>query len=490
MRKILAGIETEYGLHIEGRGAENQVEDSMALVRGYPGECLPLWDYRYESPRSDLRGFRVDHLAYDPEDAKYDAGKTYGKTEEVRSDRILPNGARFYNDHGHPEYSTPECWTLQELAAHDHAGMIVVQRAAEAYAMTFGIDVRCYKNNTDFHGASYGTHENYLMPRSLGFQRLFDACVPMMIARQVLTGAGKVGAETGREATYQLSARADFFSEAANPETLYRRPVFNTRDEPHSDPSKWIRLHVICGDANMIPECTARKVGLMKLALHLAESGEAPAWKVRDPVKAFQEISRDESYEFRIELEGSWTNAFEVLESYFAAAEATLEIDEDMRWTIDTSRQLLKDIHGDFGRFQRSVDWAAKLAMLEHYMQEEGSDWRDPSLRAFDLEYHNIDPKDGLWFALEEMGAVAAGPDSSELMARLEGVMEPTRALARGTAVRRFRDSLRNACWHSLTFQAGDSLIEVPLPPERDYPKHLAGETDVESFISMLKGVK
>lgn len=491
MRKILAGIETEYGLLIEGRGAENQVEDSMALVRSYPGECLAIWDYRYESPRRDLRGFQLDRLAFDPEDAKFDAGKSYGRSEDIRSDRILPNGARFYNDHGHPEYSTPECWSLSELAAHDHAGLSVVHRAAQALAATEDLAVHTYKNNTDFHGASYGTHESYLVPRALGYQGLYPAVLPMLVARQILTGAGKVGSESGNAATYQLSQRADFFMEPVNAETLYRRPIFNTRDEPHADPRDWIRLHVISGDANMIPENTARKAGLVKLAIHLAEAGTVPVWKILDPVRAFQAISRDESYEFRVELYGrSWTTAYEILESYFAAAEQTLELDEDMRWIVDSSRMLLADLKGDFDRFRRHVDWAAKRHMLESFMAEEGMDWRDPSLRSYDLEYHNADPEAGLWYALEGMGEVEPAPEPEACEARLERVMEPTRAVARGLAVWKFPSALRAACWHSLTFEVGGEIVEVPLGPDLCYPSQLEGAPDVETFITMLRGVK
>src|SRR5579885_1826840 len=127
---ILAGIETEYGLLVEGRGAEDQVDDSQSLVQSYPGKCFVGWDYRFESPRADLRGFTQKSLQFDPEDAKFDFGRTRGGDMEVRADRILPNGARFYNDHGHPEYSTPECHSLRELALHDMAGEIVVLRAA------------------------------------------------------------------------------------------------------------------------------------------------------------------------------------------------------------------------------------------------------------------------------------------------------------------------------------------------------------------------
>lgn len=489
LRPILAGIETEYGLLVEGRGAEDQVDDSMALVRGYPGECLAVWDYRYESPRADLRGFRLDRLAYDPEDAKFDRGRSHGKDQDVRSDRILPNGARFYNDHGHPEYSTPECLSLQELALHDCAGQIVVLRAARAFAEQTGKEVRVYKNNTDFHGASYGTHEGYLVPREVGFERLFKDLMPMLIARQILTGAGKVGAESGRSATYQLSQRADFFMEAANAETLYRRPIFNTRDEPHGDPAKWIRLHVICGDANMIPSCSARKVGLVQLALHLCEAGTAPVWKIPDPVRAFQSISRDESHEFRVELDGrSWTNAYEILESYFAAAERTLDLDAELCDLIASCRRLLEDLRGDFGRFRRHVDWAAKRAMLEHFMEEEGTDWRDPSLVSFDLEYHNVDPEEGLHAALVQMGEVEPDPEPEALLARLEGVREPTRALARGLAVHRFRDQIETASWRSIVFRVEGEPVEVELPPNAEFPAQLAEAPDVGSFITMLRG--
>lgn len=491
LRPILAGVETEYGLHIEGRGAEEQVEDSMALVRETSDGRFVGWDYHDESPRSDLRGFRLDRLAVDPIDARFDAGKRHVEAHVVRADRILPNGARFYNDHGHPEYSTPECLSIHALARHDCAGQLVVLDAARALSDTLEREVRVYKNNTDFHGASYGTHEGYLVPRAVGFERLFRDLLPLFVTRQVLVGAGKVGAETGAACAYQISQRADFFSEAANAETLYRRPIFNTRDEPHGDPAKWIRLHVICGDANMIPAATARKVGLVKLALYLCEAGTAPLWRIADPVRAFQAISRDESYDFKIALEGrNWTTAREILESYFAAAEATLDLDEEMRWVIDSSRQLLDDLKGNFDRFRREVDWAAKRHVLEQVLAEEGTDWRDPSLRSYDLEYHNADPDESLHAALVQMGEVAPDPEPAELRASLEGVDEPTRAFARGIAVRRFQSRLVSANWRSLTFEVGGKPTTVELPPDGTYLPELATVPDVEAFINALRGIE
>lgn len=500
MIRILSGIETEYGLSIEGRSAEDQVEDATAFVRSYPGNCRVGWDYRYESPRADLRGFSVSKLEVDPADARFDAGRQRGHDPDIRSDRILPNGARLYNDHGHPEYSTPECWSLGELALNDLAGQLALLDTASAFEGNTGLRTRVYKNNTDFHGASYGTHENYAVPRSLGFDRLYRAVMPILVARQVLCGAGKVGAETGRACVYQLSQRADFFVEGVNTETLYRRPVFNTRDEPHADPRDWIRLHVISGDANMISSATARKAGLVKLALWLEMIGETPNWRIRDPAGAFQQVSRDESCQFRVELEGgSWTNAREILESYFAAAERVLELrpgheprtDRAEAYDLITEcRSLLEDLHECPARFARHVDWAAKRRMLEQFMEHESVDWSDPILRSFDLEYHNLDPSEGLFYALQQMNEVDEWPSEQELRPRLERASERTRAWARGLAVARYGNVLDAACWRSLVFNVDGAKAEVTLDPSADFPLQLEEADNVGTFIRCIQDLK
>jgi hypothetical protein len=490
MLPILAGIETEYGLLVEGRGAEDQIDDSQAVVRSYPDHCFAGWDYRFESPRADLRGFTQKSLQFDPEDAKFDAGRHRAGDMEIRSDRVLPNGARLYNDHGHPEYSTPECWSLRELALHDKAGEIAVLRAATAYAASSGKPTSLYKNNTDFHGASYGTHESYLVPRAVGYEALFKSVTPMLIARQILCGAGKVGSENGPSANFQLSQRADFFTEPASVDTLYRRPIFNTRDEPHADPAQWIRLHVIAGDANMMASCTARKVGLVKIALALAMKGEAPLWDIPDPMRAFRDVSRDESRVYRIELKGhNWTTAYEILDSYLCAYDAVSgdDADPELNDLIGECKELMTGLRGG-ANVARHIDWAAKKAMLEEYVEAEGIKWDDPSLRSFDLEYSNIDPEQSLYWALAEMDAVEALPPQGELQARLKTVFEPTRALARGLAVSKFSDRLLGASWASLTFRGGQEPIEVFLPPDRKYPTQLEAAGSVESFIEILRG--
>jgi hypothetical protein len=499
VRPLPCGLETEYGLLIEGRGPDTQLEDAAELVRSYPGEFFAGWDYRFESPRADLRGFSLERLAFDPDDARFDTATPRTPEQELRSDAVLPNGARFYNDHGHPEYATPECWSLKELVLHDLAGELAARRAAEAYSQRTGRRVRLYKNNTDFHGASYGAHESYLAPRSLGFDRLYRAVTPILIARQVLCGAGKVGSEAGPAIDFQLSQRSDFLVDSASAETLYRRPVFNTRDEPHADPAQWIRLHVIAGDSNLSPSCVYRRAGLVRLAVALECLGEAPCWNIGDPVAAFHQVSRGESSGFRIELgSGNRTTARHILESYFAAAEASSELEdtlggseaiEETRELIAACRTLLDDFESDRKRFERSVDWAAKKALIDSYRESEGLRWSDEALKSLDLEYHNLDATEGLYFALEEAGEVDARPSMDLIGSRLAQCRELSRAYARGSAVRLHSSSLKGVSWAVLSFQEGNGqLQEVWLDPTREFSEELGRATDVSSFVSWIRG--
>ncbi len=481
MNPILCGIETEYGLWIEGRGPGEQIEDATEVVRSYPNPCYVGWDYRFESPRADMRGFSVEHLAVDPEDLKYDACKQLPPAHILRADRVLPDGSRFYNDHGHPEIATRECFSVDEAAQCDLDGEQVVLAAVQAYAARTGLNVKAYKNNTDFHGASYGTHESYLVPRSLEFAELFHAVTPMLVARQILTGAGKVGREHGSPCDFQLSQRADFFSEAANVETLFRRPVFNTRDEPHAEPEAWRRLHVISGDANRMQSCTRRKMFLIRLAIQLALIGEAPKWRLADPVRAFESVSKDAKFDFRVELDGNWTTAYEIIESYLSAAERFDLVSSEERPLLDKSRHLLSLLKSDYDTFSRHVDWAAKRNLVEMYREEEGLSWGDASLQAVDLAYADIDPAESLYQALVDSDQVEAASFSPPQFL--------SRGVVRAAAVSNWSSYLRQVSWRALTFEIDGQLKPVELRPDIAYPATLWEARNVNEFISLLEGV-
>src|SRR5699024_12552141 len=81
---------------------------------------------------------------------------------------ILPNGARFYVDHAHPEFSSPETTNPLDAVIWDQAGDRIAQQAADHVASAQdGARLLLYKNNTDYKSVSYGAHENYVVARQL-----------------------------------------------------------------------------------------------------------------------------------------------------------------------------------------------------------------------------------------------------------------------------------------------------------------------------------
>src|SRR5690349_9158776 len=329
----LFGIETEYGIGRQDQDDIDAVVESMELVRAYlKGPFERRWDYAGEDPHEDARGFRVSGLAQDKEEdefAKLDAHRPFS-FHEMKSDLVLPNGARFYNDHTHPEYSTPECRTLKDLLAQDRAGERIAQRAAHRRNKNLGgSHVQLYKNNTDFHGHSYGCHDNYLVSRSIPFPQLVTGLIPFLVSRQVIAGAGKVGIEAQESGfvpgAYQLSQRADFMETDLSVDTMHNRPILNTRDEPHADPKKYRRLHLIIGDANMCEYATALKVGTTQLVLELIARGAAPAMELDEPVSAIKQISRDADLKAMVRLKDRrHLSGVEIQECYCEAAQRTL----------------------------------------------------------------------------------------------------------------------------------------------------------------------
>src|SRR5260370_396043 len=101
------------------------------------------------------------------------------------------------------------------------------------------------------------------MSRATPFADIVRHLTPFFVSRQVVCGAGRVGrGADGRDEGFQISQRADFFEVEVGLETTLKRPIINTRDEPHADPEKYRRLHVIIGDANMSEISSYLKLGV------------------------------------------------------------------------------------------------------------------------------------------------------------------------------------------------------------------------------------
>ena len=472
------GLETEYGIQVDGVDDLDVVVESMELIRCYLREdFVARWDYGLENPRRDMRGFEVDGLLNDRDETEHLQKDRARKIplKDLKSDLILGNGARLYNDHTHPEYSTAECLTLADLVAQDRAGERILRRCARARSARRGRGVvRLYKNNTDFEGHSYGCHENYLLPRSIPFDDVIAALLPFLVTRQIYAGAGKVGVEADPQADpglYQLAQRSDFFEVIASVDTMTRRPLVNTRDEPHADAARYRRLHIIVGDANLCEWATALKVGALRLVLELLQAGGAPRLVLADPVGALKSISRDPRRLWEVELEDRRrATAVEIQRAYLDRARGLAAgRDDETDWVLGEWAAALDALGGDPGRLLGRCDWVTKKWLLDAFAEAEGLDWDDPGHRGWlqsqDLEYHNLDPGEGLFLLLEgsEGGGVFRLSDAAGVERALLEPPERTRARFRGRALEKFGAAVRSLNWDSIEFQVDGGLATVDL---------------------------
>ena len=473
--KRVFGLETEYGITVTGADTVDVVAESIELVRRYTEHgALMKWDYELEDPHLDARGFRARELLQDTdESAYYEIDKNRPLSfEEIKSDLVLSNGARFYNDHAHPEYSTPECTTLQQLVAQEKAGERILAECARRRNQKLppGHEVRLYKNNTDFVGHSYGCHDNYLMSREIAWDRIVAGVLPFLITRQIFAGAGKMGIETestpGEPGVYQISQRADFFSVLVSIDTMNRRPLINTRDEPHVDASRYRRFHVILGDSNMSEWATAMKIGTTSLVLDLIERGEAPQLEIAQPVNANKSISRDQTYDWIIELkDGRKISAIDVQRIYLRAANKIHNgVSEDRQWILHEWENVLDDLERDAMSTRDRIDWAAKKFLLNALQQEERLSWNDPWLQSIDLEYHNVDFERGLYYELARQDAVRRFVSENDIKTSIFNPPETTRAFFRGRSVARFNNEISSIQWDEIVFENRSQLRRIVLP--------------------------
>jgi proteasome accessory factor A len=503
----LIGIETEYGITVEGEEHIDPVHQSVELIKSYRQEDFrPMWDYSGEDPFRDERGFRAKTLQEHPDEQKHqeEDRKRNLSFVEIKSDLILVNGARLYNDHAHPEYSTPECQSLSHLVAHDKAGERVLQQCAVRRSAKLGKRVLLYKNNTDFHGHSYGCHDNYLMQRDIPFDYLKDSIMPFFVTRQIFAGAGKVGVETesglSSAGFYQLAQRSDFFHVEVSVDTMHNRPIVNTRDEPHADPARYRRLHGIVGDANMSEYTTALKVGTTALVIDLIEQRRIPDWfTIADPIGAIKELSRDQTCKWRFKLaNGKRISAIDLQREYLALAQKHLYgQSDDGNWALAEWEAVLDALESDIMSLKDRLDWVAKKWLLEAFIDEEGLTWDDPWLQSIDLEYHNIDREVGLYYGLEAQGLMRRIVTDQQIDYAIHNPPVDTRAYFRGKSLEKFRPQIKSVQWDHITFNlAGKRPVSVSMNQLADpkmakkYNALLDQSRTVEELIERLRSAK
>ncbi|MER7011359.1 depupylase/deamidase Dop [Saccharopolyspora sp. NPDC000359] len=479
MRRIM-GTEVEYGIVVPGDSSANPVLTSTHIVLAYaaaadiPRARRARWDYEVESPLRDARGFDLSAAA---QPSNGSDGDDLGAANV-----ILTNGARLYVDHAHPEYSAPEVTNPRDAVIWDKAGERVMEEAAIRAASVPGTaPIQLYKNNVDGKGASYGTHENYLMSRGTPFTAVIGGLTPFFASRQVICGSGRVGlGQAGEKAGFQLSQRSDYIEVEVGLETTLKRGIINTRDEPHADADKYRRLHVIIGDANLAETSTYLKLGSTALVLDMIENGQRfDDLKLADPVQAVHLISHDPSLRQTVELaDGRRFTGLDLQRAYHERAARFLDEhggERAARDVLDTWGEVLDMLSTDPMSCSDRLDWPAKLRLLESYRSRDSLGWASPRLHMIDLQYSDVRLDKGLYNRLVARGSMKRLVSEDEVRAAVLTPPEDTRAYFRGRCLERYPAEVAAASWDSVIFDLGrESLVRIPtLEPLRGTKAHV-----------------
>ena len=543
------GMETEYGI----LGAEPEDVVAACLeTESEQGRCPGVrWDYSGEYPLRDARGFEVDRSAVDPSmltdipGAASTEGPVPGRLRTTAVVRLtaqeeawqrgtatcLSSGGRLYVDHGHSEYATPECTGPAQATLADRAGDLLVARGAELLRRR-GVAARLFKNNVDGKGATYGTHENYLVSRAIDFDDLVQALVPLLVVRPLLVGSGRVGiGAVARGADFQISQRADYLEKVVGLGTTVNRPLVNTRDEPHADPERWRRLHLVPGDANCFDTIAWLKLGMTSLVLQVLADGVPASWRrlrLADPVAQAREVSRDIRLSGALELaDGRRLSALEILEQYLETVRSHLEghgrpapapagdplrpdlsaladgTDTDGAetgtilafWEASLSElEALRD-GGNESDAAGHLEWVAKQQLLEATARRHpGARGRDV-LHAVDLAWSELSPAGRGLSEQVPAGVVSrSGLGDQMLEAALSEPPATTRAWLRGRLVNAYPGQVVAAGWHSMVLETGEKdQRRLPLTDPLSFTRATAspaveGAADVVEVLTRLTG--
>lgn len=358
------------------------------------------------------------------------------------SNVFLRNAARLYLDVGsHPEYATAECDDWWDLVAQDRAGERIfadLARRATSALQDGGVDARIHllKNNEDSAGNSFGSHENYLVDRRGEFTRLPHHLLPFLVTRQMITGAGGVVIDAESGPRFVFSRRSDQMWEAVSSATTRTRPIINTRDEPHGDPTRFRRLHVIVGDSTMSEVSTQLRFATTDLVLRLIESGRSMQdLALADPIAAIRAVSRDLTGAEPISLEdGRTLSALKIQQAYLDQVKAVAD-DADQS-TLETWQRVLDAVaSGDRTWVGQNLDWAIKERLLTGAAERRDLALDSPQIQRLELAYHDIEPERGLFWALQRRGQAPQVLPEERIEKAREQAPATTRAHLRGRVV-------------------------------------------------------
>ena len=512
------GLETEFGVLRPGDPYANPVILSSQVVEAYCA-CADVpsvrWDYEGEDPLADLRGGRLQRSVAHPSQLTDDPTRLAPSGGEAdpppapwgsrarpsaaeaalprATTAVLVNGARLYVDHAHPEYSSPEVLTPRDALVWDRAGEVVVRRAMTALSDGGGSagapeGIVLYKNNVDGKGASYGSHENYLVRRDVPFEELAAVLTPFLVTRPVLAGAGRVGlGQHSQRPGFQISQRADYVESEIGLQTTFNRPIINTRDEPHANGARWRRLHVINGDANRFDVPIYLKVATTDLLVWLLEQAHAEGSGVLkdtmsdlgslaiigDPVEEHWAVSHDPTLSYELTTQGGAMSALAIQRAYLEIITPVVKRTGEreaqralLLWgqILDALEQWRSDGSGPAAQL---VEWVAKYELCEGMRRRSGTGWDDPRLAALDIQWADLRPGRSVVDKLDAAGRIHRLVTEAEVQRAADVAPEGTRATIRGTAINRY-PQIVSASWTCLVLDVpgAPDLLRLHLPDD------------------------
>ena len=290
------------------------------------------------------------------------------------------------------------------------------------------------------------------------------------MARVPLVGAGRVGlGQRGTTPGFQISQRADFLVTPIGLQTTHDRPILNTRDEPHADPRRWRRLHVITGDPAWNHHQTWLTVGTAALVLAAVEADAVAPVRWADPVEALQRFSHDPTLTATAPtVEGARLTCLDALEQSLDACVAYAgrygeALGAETRPLLHAWRVLLDDLRRDVDSAADRLDWVAKARLLERLRHRTGAPWDDPRLAAVDLLWADVDSSPA--HRLAARGESVLLVTEHDIRTACSAPPPHTRAWLRGTLLRRFPDAVVAPAWDHLTLRRRDGrLHRLPMP--------------------------
>ena len=444
---MVFGSETEWGI---------QIKDKMGSE----------FFYRRPDPRELDAIVRIVRKMLNLPHQSYFGWETAGQERRENDNPLLitnltflTNGARCYVDYPHLEYSTPECRSVFDLVAAEKAGEMIVEKAVAEFSREIGKEVLLLKHVSDRNGHSFAAHENYLISRKLfdelvnhpldGKNKKAAIWLSFLAVRHLITGSGKVGSEIKQDdQNYKISQRTEFIQFYRTLTTTFDRAMINTRDEPFADPTKWGRLHVIIGDANLCQTALALKYFLSSQILKMLEDDFLSIPVFKEPGDVFQTISQDLSLKEKFRL--ATDEEMSGLEYLGLISE---KIEEYNRGTNDQEILLLskklKEVITGLNEEPRNLfgvlDWPTKLVILEELEKIRQRNFGEK--KRIDILYHLIGPT-GFYRKMEEKGRIEQLVPKSKIIHFQDNPPVDTLAYLRGKCVRVFPEIVAN--WHCL----------------------------------------